>query len=206
MAQFNTLTAVAAPIVMDNVDTDQIFPSRFTVKDRNAENFGGFFLHDHRFDEEGARRTGFILNDPRLSDAKIVVASANYACGSGRAGAVFSHLDADIKVVIAESFGPLFAAVAYKYGLLTIELGREDIASLRGEILKSIGSKITIDLDRQVIISPEGASIPFDIDPFVKRIIMEGLTEMDLTLALEDQIADFEVRQRSALPWVFEAS
>jgi len=90
MERFDTLTAVAAPIVLDNVDTDQIFPSRFTVKDRNLEKFGDFFLHDHRFDEMGSEENGFVLNDPRLRDAQIIVASSNYACGSGRAGAVFS--------------------------------------------------------------------------------------------------------------------
>jgi 3-isopropylmalate/(R)-2-methylmalate dehydratase small subunit len=181
MAQFDKLTAVAAPIVTDNIDTDQIFPARFMSKDRADGMFGNYFLHDQRFDENGSKRDDFILNDKRLKNARIIVASANYACGSARPGAIFSHLDYGVHAVIAESFGPLFAAVAYKSGLLTVRLTKEETKYLRDKLLENIGAEITIDLDHQVVVAPDGRAFEFEIDHFVKRMFMEGLSEIDLT-------------------------
>jgi 3-isopropylmalate/(R)-2-methylmalate dehydratase small subunit len=203
MARFDTLTAVAAPLVIDNLDTDQIFPARFSSRNRNDGQFGTYFLHDHRFDETGQARAGFILNDARLAGTRILVASENYACGSGRAGAIFSHVDYGIRAIIAESFGSVFSAVAYKSGLLTIPLARDEIRFLQDRLLQNLGSPITIDLPGQVILVPGAAPIRFEIDHFVKRLIMDGLREIELTLGLEPEIAAFESRQRALLPWVF---
>jgi len=204
MARFETVTAVAAPIAMDKIDTDQVFPGRFSSKSREGGAFGSYFLHDLRFDENGREKADFILNDKRLSNVQIIVASENYACGSGRAGAIYAHIDYGIRAIIAESFGPVFSAVAYKSGLLTIQLDREQVAFLRRSLLENLGACLTIDLPRQRVTAPDGTQIDFEIDPFVKRIIMEGLNEIEFTLALERRIEAFEVQQRAALPWVFK--
>jgi 3-isopropylmalate/(R)-2-methylmalate dehydratase small subunit len=204
MGRFETLTAVAAPIAMDKIDTDQVLPGRFQSKRREDGGFGTYFLHDLRFDESGREKPGFILNDKRLSNAQIIVAAENYACGSGRLGAFHAHIDYGIRAIIAESFGPVFSAVAYKSGLLTIQLDRETVASLRQTLLNDLGACLTIDLPRQLVTAPDGTQIDFEIDPFVKRIIMEGLNEIEFTLALEPRIEAFEARHRAALPWVFK--
>lgn len=203
MAQFETLTAIAAPIVGDNIDTDQIFPSRFISKDRAAGLYGTYFLHDLRFDENGAPRPDFVLNDKRVEGAKIIIAGANYACGSARPGAIYSHLDCGIQAIIAESFGPLFPTVAFKSGLLTIQLPKESARHCREMLLRQLGATITIDLKRQIVVSPDGQSFPFEIDYFAKKMFVEGLNEIDLTLQLRDQIEAFEARHRLSLPWVY---
>ena len=132
MARFDTLTAVAAPLAIDNIDTDQIFPARFANRQRQDGNFGIYYLHDRRFDRDGNPRPDFILNDKRLQGAKIVVAAANYACGSGRSGAIFDQIDFGIRAIVAESFGAVFSSVAYKSGILTIQLSRDEVAAIRG--------------------------------------------------------------------------
>jgi 3-isopropylmalate/(R)-2-methylmalate dehydratase small subunit len=203
MAGLQTLTAVAAPLALDNLDTDQIFPARFSSKDRRDGKFGSYFLHDLRFDRSGGRNADFVLNDARLENSKILVASANYACGSGRAGAIFSHVDFGIRAIIAESFGAVFSSVAYKSGLLTVQLARGDVALLRAQLSASIGAELTIDLPNQVVIAPDGQRFHFEIDRFVKRLIMEGISEVDLTLGMRDKIEQFDVRRRTAMPWLF---
>jgi 3-isopropylmalate/(R)-2-methylmalate dehydratase small subunit len=203
MAGFTTLTAVAAPIAMDNLDTDQIFPARFSSKDRRDGQFGTYFLHDLRFDRYGKPNPDFILNEPKLKTAKILVGASNYACGSGRPGAIFSHVDFGVRAVIAESFGAVFSSIAYKSGLLTIPLPREEVTRLRDQLAASAGAEITIDLAGQTIIAPDGAAFRFEIDHFVKRMIMEGLSEIDLTLGLHERITEFDARQRISLPWIF---
>lgn len=202
MPGFQTLTAVAAPIIADNVDTDQIFPARFTSKNRADGTFASYFLHDRRFDEDGNPRIDFILNDERLRNAQIIVASANYACGSARPGAIYSHLDYGIRAVIAESFGPIFPTVAFKSGLLTIELGKAAASCIRDQLLDNLGAEVTIDLVQQFVAAPDGTRFAFGIDHFVKRMFIEGVSEIDLTLGLVDKIEAFEARQRIAMPWL----
>ena len=203
MPGFHTLTAVAAPIVADNVDTDQIFPSRFTSKNRADGMFGTYFLHDQRFDDAGAPRIDCILNDERLKDAKILVASANYACGSARPGAIYSHLDYGIRAVIAESFGPVFPTVAFKSGLLTIQLSKDAVASIRDHLLRNLGAEVSIDVAQQFVVAPDETRYSFEIDHFAKRMFVEGISEIDLTLGLVDKIEAFEARQRLAMPWLY---
>lgn len=203
MEPFGRLNAVAAPLGADDLDTDQVFPARFFSRDRGDGGYGRYFLHDLRFDAEGKMRPGFVLNDPAYAGARILVAAANYGCGSGRPGAVFSHLDYGIRAVIAESFGPVFSAVAYKSGLLTIALGHDVVAALREEIAAVPGSHLTIDLPGQRIASPAGIDVAFEVDPFVKRVVGDGVTEVELTLGMADAIAAMEARRRAEAPWLF---
>lgn len=204
MMHFETLTAVAAPMVKNNIDTDQIFPARFSSRNRDNGDFGTYFFYDQRFDEEGNKRPDFILNDERLKNVKIIVAAGNYACGSGRPGAIYAHIDYGIQAVIAESFGPVMPTVAFKFGLLPIQIQKSEAQDLRGKLLETPGSEITIDLRSQTIIAPDGNRISFEIDHFVKRMFMEGLSEIELTLTFQDKINEFEAQHRTTVPWIFE--
>lgn len=204
MSNFNVLTAIAAPLAIDNVDTDQIFPSRFTSKRRADGQFGTYLLYDQRFDETGNVKSDFVLNDARFHEARILVAASNYACGSARPGAIFSHIDFGIRAIIAESFGPVFAEVAYKSGLLTIQLAKQDTAYLRDVLSEKPGSQLTIDLTEQVVVAPDGRRFAFQIDPFTKRIFVQGGSEIDLTLSMKDQIVAFEARRRKVVPWAYD--
>jgi 3-isopropylmalate/(R)-2-methylmalate dehydratase small subunit len=202
MAKFERLTAVAAPLGIDNIDTDQIFPARFISKDRRDGMYGRYFLHDLRFFENGRPRPNFVLNEQALSNAKIVVASSNYACGSARPGAIYSHLDYGIQAIIAESYGPLFPTVAFKSGLLTIQLNSGACKRLRRRLDENIGAAITIDLNEQKVIGPDGEEFTFLIDQFVKRMFVEGVNEIDLTLKHVSEIERFEKRHRELFTWM----
>lgn len=204
MARFDILTAVAAPLAIDNIDTDQVFPGRFSSRPRKDGNFGVYYLHDRRFDKDGNPIEDFILNDKRLHDVQIIVAGSNYACGSGRAGALFAQVDYGMRAVIADSFGAVFSSVAYKSGILTVQLSHQQVANLTEQLMANLGATITIDLPKQEVIAPDGERMGFEIDPFVKRMIAEGLNEIDFTLALDPAISAFEAEQRKRLPWVFE--
>lgn len=206
MAKLEKLTSVAVPIVANNVDTDQIFPSRFTGRSRTGGAFSTYFFHDCRFGPAGNKLGDFILNDARMVGAQIIVAADNYACGSARPGAVYAHTDYGIRVIIAESFGPVFAAVAYKAGLLTIQLTADHVKNLREQLLGRLGAEITVDLREQFVVAPNGTHLAFDIDPFVKKIVMGGLSEIELTLGLKDKLDEFETRQRHSLPWLFQST
>lgn len=201
MEKFERVTAVAAPIFARDVDTDQILPSRFQNRDRADGKYGGFLLHDHRVDAEG-RSKGFVLDDERMRNAKILVAAANYACGSARPGAVFSHLDFGIRAIVAESFGAVFPTVAFKYGLLTVQLPPDQVAALQEQLERSPGAEVTIDLPAQVVIAPDGQCFGFEIDAFAKRLLVEGLDQIGLTLRYEKDIERVEARRRAAMPWL----
>jgi len=202
MAGFSIITARAIPLPMDNVDTDQIFPARFFSKKRGEGMYGTYFLHDLRFDELGRPQPGVPFDDPRYSGARILVAAANYGYGSARPGAIHSHLDYGLQVVVAESFGPAFASVAYKSGLLTIALEKDSLQRLRDSIVAGPGKPLTVDVAAQRISGPDGARYPFEIEHFMKRMIIEGRSEIEITCLLADRINAFEQRHRESLPWL----
>jgi 3-isopropylmalate/(R)-2-methylmalate dehydratase small subunit len=200
---FEVLKAIAVPIEMDNVDTDQIFPSRFSSKDRADGKYGDYFLHDQRFDKNGQQNKDFILNDVRYRGAKIIVASKNYACGSARPGAIYSHLDYGICAIISESFGPVFPTVAYKSGLLTIQVGKDTAQQIRDALLRNPGSQIEIDLKDQFISLENGQRFYFEIDHFIKTMFMEGVSEINFTLKYSSKIAEFEAKLPHSFPWLY---
>lgn len=204
MIGFDLLTGIAIPISMNNVDTDQIFPTRFQSKRRSEGMYGNYFLHDIRYDDEGNVNAGFVMNDKKYGGAKFIVAAENYACGSARLGAIFSHIDFGIRAVIAESFGPVFPTVAYKSGLLTLQLEGPHVRQLRALLLESRNPEITIDLRRKVVVGPDRAEFSFEIEDFIRRMFMEGVNEIDLTRGFHDRIAAFEARQREKLPWIYD--
>jgi len=205
MEPFKTLSATAAPLDMANVNTDQIFPARYIRKPRGP-GYAPYVFHDLRFAEDGGARPGFVLNQPHYDGARILVADANFGCGSSREGAVYALQDYGIKAVIAPSFGDIFAANALKNGLLTVCLATEIAARLRAELATAKEPVMTIDLAAQRIAGPGGTELGFEIDPFDKECVLEGLNEIDLSLRHEAEIARFEINYRRQFPWLFGAA
>jgi 3-isopropylmalate/(R)-2-methylmalate dehydratase small subunit len=201
MEKFRKLDAVAVPIAAPNVDTDQIVPARFLRKPRSG-GYGGFLFHDLRFDDSGAEKSGFVLNRPAYRGARILVGEKNFGCGSSREHAVYALWDYGFRTVIAPSFGDIFFNNCFKNGLLPIVLPAEQAAALQAELTKQPGAHVGIDLERQEVVAPSGAVHPFEVDPFRKQCLLQGLDEIAFTLGHDADIAAFERRQAQELAWL----
>jgi len=202
MDKFTTLKAVAAPIDMDNVDNDQVLPARFMRKQRSDDLYGTYLFHDLRFNDDGSVKPEFPLNRPAWRNAKIIVAAYNYSAGSSRLGAIYTHYDFGIRALIANSFGDVFFNNCFKNGILPIRLLPEVTAELRRQLHANPGAELNIDLPRQILTDTLGADHTFDVDPFGKRCLLEGLSDISLTLKHEAQIRAFEERHWQALHWL----
>ena len=187
MEPFAEIRSTAVLLDKVNVDTDQIVPKQF-LKRVQKTGFGKCLFFNWRFDQQGAPDPGFVLNEPRYRDSQILVTGENFGCGSSREHAVWALLDYGFRAVIAPSFGDIFYSNCFKNGLLPIRLGRDEIGRLGA-------GTIRIDLESQEITAGSGR-IPFTIDPHKKRILLEGLDDIALTLRLEDKISDYERRTR----------
>jgi 3-isopropylmalate/(R)-2-methylmalate dehydratase small subunit len=187
MEAFVTLDAVAVPLVASNIDTDQIIPARFLSRPRSTDH-AAFLLHDAR------QKPEFPLNDPAFAPARIVVAGANFACGSSREAAVWALFDAGFRAAIAPSFGDIFFNNGLKNGLLPVVLPADVVAALQAQLEAAPGARIAIDLPAQTVTAPDGTVHGFEIDPFAKKSLLEGLDELGMTLGLEEEIAAFERR------------
>ena len=201
MEKFHKLDAVAVPLAAPNVDTDQIVPARFLRKPRSG-GYGAFLFHDLRFDDAGTEKPGFVLNQPAYRNAQILVADKNFGCGSSREHAVYALWDYGIRAVIAPSFGDIFFNNCFKNGLLPIVLPAAGVADLQGELTHSPGAHVRVDLDSQQVVAPSGKVFRFEIDPFRKQCLLEGLDEISFTLAPDADIAAFEHRQAEELRWL----
>jgi 3-isopropylmalate/(R)-2-methylmalate dehydratase small subunit len=201
MEKFQNLDAVAVPIAAPNVDTDQIVPARFLRKPRSG-GYGGFLFHDLRFDDSGAEKPGFVLNRPVYRGARTLVAEKNFGCGSSREHAVYALWDYGFRAAIAPSFGDIFFNNCFKNGLLPIVLPAEQAAALQAELTKQPGAHVKIDLERQEVVAPSGAVHRFEVDPFRKQCLLQGLDEIAFTLGHDADIAAFERRQSQELRWL----
>ncbi|MCL4764180.1 MAG: 3-isopropylmalate dehydratase small subunit [Burkholderiales bacterium] len=193
MEPFVRLEAVALPIARPNVDTDQIVPARYLQKPR-SDDFGRYLFRDARFRADGSEQPDFILNRAPYRDARIVVAERNFACGSSREHAVWALHDYGFRAAIAPSFGDIFASNALKNGFLPIVLPAPVVTALLGQLAAQPGARLTIDLPAQNVVAPDGSVHPFDVDPFAKHCLLEGLDEIDYTLSLLPAIEAYEAR------------
>ncbi len=193
MESFTHLDVVALPIPRANVDTDQIVPARYLQKPR-SDDFGAYLFRDLRFRADGSENPDFALNDPAYRTARIVVAERNFACGSSREHAVWALYDYGFRAAIAPSFGDIFASNAIKNGFLPILLPEPIVAALLGQLEAAKGARIAVDLPAQTVRVPDGTMHRFDVDPFAKRCLLEGLDEIGYTLTLLDEVAAFEAR------------
>ncbi|HSM40816.1 MAG TPA: 3-isopropylmalate dehydratase small subunit [Afifellaceae bacterium] len=200
MDPFKTVNAVAAPLDLANVNTDQIFPARFIKKPRSV-GYAQFTFHDLRSDAAGNERADFPLNRERYSEAEILVCGVNFGCGSSREGAVYTLIESGIRVLIAPSFGDIFAANCLKNGLLTIVLENDRVISLREELDASERPQMSVDLEAGTITTPSGEQISFSPDPFQKHCLLNGLNEIDISLEFADEVDVFETAYRKQFPW-----
>ncbi len=195
MEPFKRLTGVVAALDRVNVDTDQIIPKQF-LKRIERTGFGQFLFFDWRFLEDGSPNPAFELNRPEFQGARILLGGANFGCGSSREHAPWALLDAGFRVIIAPSFADIFYNNCFKNGMLPIRLSANDVARLFETVKASPGCKLTIDLEAQKIEEPSGTSIPFEVDPFRREALLNGLDEIGLTLQYDSAIQEFESRHR----------
>jgi 3-isopropylmalate/(R)-2-methylmalate dehydratase small subunit len=188
---FTTLTAIAAPFEMSNVDTDQILPARYLRRPRD-DRYATYGFHDLRFTPDGAPRPDFILNRPPFDQAGILVAARNFGVGSSREAAVYALLAMGVRCVVAESFGDIFFSNALKNGLLPVRLPEPAVAALRGMVLAAPGVALTVDLPRNQLSAPDGTTHDFAIPAFSRDCLLRGLDEIGLTLTLLPAIEAFE--------------
>ena len=194
MTPFTTLTAVAVPLDLVNVDTDQIVPARFLRKPRSA-GYQNFAFHDLR-----EKDPGFVLSRPEYREAQILVAAQNFGCGSSREAAVWALAGLGLRAWIAPSFGDIFLENSFKNGVLAITLPAERVAAMRAKLGEAPGSTLTIDLPSQTVASPDGGVDRFEVDPFRKECLLAGIDEIDLTLRYEKEIAAYELNRWGLTP------
>jgi 3-isopropylmalate/(R)-2-methylmalate dehydratase small subunit len=200
MEKFTTLTGVAAPLPMINVDTDAIIPKQF-LKTIERTGLGKNLLYELRYDEDGKEKPDFVLNKPAYRKAQILVAGDNFGCGSSREHAPWALLDFGIRCVIAPSFADIFYNNCFQNGILPITLPQEDVDKLMDDAGRGANATIAIDLEKQEIRGPDGGCVRFEMDPFRKRCLLEGLDGIGLTLESEKAISDFEETAKAARPW-----
>ncbi|MDP7311541.1 MAG: 3-isopropylmalate dehydratase small subunit [Alphaproteobacteria bacterium] len=205
MEKFTTLTGIAAPLAMENIDTDMIIPKQF-LKTIKRTGLGAGLFYEHRFDEQGEKITDFVLNRAPYNEAKILVTGGNFGCGSSREHAPWALLDFGIRCVIAPSFADIFHNNCFKNGILPITLSQEEVDRLMDDAERGANATLTVDLETQTITEASseegnGGSISFEIDPFNKQYLLEGHDDIALTLKREDKIEDFEAGQKQSQPW-----
>ena len=189
MKPFHRVSGPVAVLDRPDVDTDQIVPKQF-LKRIERTGFGRFLFFDWRFDADGQLRPDFELNDPDAFGAKILIAGANFGCGSSREHAAWALADFGFEVVIAPSFGDIFATNCLKIGLVTIVLPPGELRSLIDTI--DGGASVEVDLERQLIADPAGREIPFEFDPFQRECLLNGLDDIARSLAHEERIKAYE--------------
>ena len=202
MQKFTTLRGIAAPLPMINVDTDMIIPKQF-LKTIKRTGLGKNLFDELRYEVDGREKPEFVLNQPAYRKAEILVAGENFGCGSSREHAPWALLDFGITCVIATSFADIFYNNCFKNGILPIALPQEDVDKLMDDAERGSNAIITVDLERQEIAGPDGGRIRFDIDPFRKHCLLNGLDDIGLTLEKAPDIDAFEARDRRARPWMW---
>ena len=211
MEKLNKVKAVAAPLDRANVDTDAIIPKQF-LKSIKRSGFGPNLFDEWRYLDHGEPgmdcsnrplNLDFILNQPRYEGARILLARDNFGCGSSREHAPWALEDYGFRVIIAPSFADIFFNNCFKNGLLPIVLDGATVDRLFKEVEASPGYELAVDLEGQTITAPGGEVISFDVDPFRKHCLLNGLDDIGLTLRHADEIAAFEARHRERNPWLF---
>ncbi len=202
MEKFTKLTAVAAPLPMVNVDTDKIIPKQFLKTIRRTGLAKGLF-YEMRFDEQGDPKPGFVLDQPAYEAAGILVTGKNFGCGSSREHAPWALLDFGIRCIIAPSFADIFYNNCFKNGILPVTLPQAQVDLLMDDAERGANAVVTVDLETQTIRGPDGGEIHFDIDPFRKHCLSNGLDDIGLTLEKTASIDAFEAGQRTSEPWLY---
>jgi 3-isopropylmalate/(R)-2-methylmalate dehydratase small subunit len=201
MEKFTTLTGVAAPLEMINVDTDMIIPKQY-LKTLGRTGLGKALLSELRFDEQGNERPDFVLNKPAYRQSKILVAGDNFGCGSSREHAPWALMDFGIRCVISTSFADIFFNNCFQNGILAIKVTPEQLEKLMDDAKRGANATMTIDLEKQEIKGPDGGTIKFDVDTFRKHCLLNGLDDIGLTLQKDKSIKSYEEKQNTERPWM----
>lgn len=202
MDKFTTLTGKAAPLRMMNIDTDIIIPKQF-LKTIKRTGLGIHAFNDIRYHEDGTERSDFTLNKPDYRGAPILITGDNFGCGSSREHAPWAIGDMGIRVIIAPSFADIFYNNSFKNGLLPIVLPKDQVEQLMESAEKEPGAPITVDLEKQIITRGNQFTFEFDIDPFRKHCLLNGLDDIGLTKQKDAHIATFETGDKQKRPWLY---
>ncbi len=201
MDKFTTLTGIAAPLPLINVDTDMIIPKQF-LKTIKRSGLGVNLFDEMRFDSEGNENPDFVLNKPAYRNAEILIGGDNFGCGSSREHAPWAIKDFGISCVIAPSFADIFYNNCFKNGILPIALPQEDVDKLMDDAERGSNAVVTVDLESQTITGPDGGSISFEVDSFKKHCLLNGLDDIGLTMEKVASIDTFEAQAAQSRPWV----
>ena len=201
MEKFTTLTGVAAPLDMINIDTDMVIPKQF-LKTIKRTGLGSNLFHEMRFNEDGSEKPDFILNKPAYRNSQIIVAGDNFGCGSSREHAPWALLDFGIRCVISTSFADIFYNNCFKNGILPIIVSKENLSKLMDDANQGANAMISVDLEEQKISSPDGDEIFFDLDSFKKECLLNGFDDIGLTMQKSRYIDDYEKNLNLSQPWM----
>ena len=201
MRKFETFSGVAVPMADHNIDTDRIIPARF-LKTIKRTGLGVNLFNDVRYNDDGSEKEDFILNQSHYRNSEILVAGDNFGCGSSREHAPWAITDFGIRCVISTSFADIFFNNSFKNGLLLIKVTPEQRDALLEDAARGENARIEIDLENQKIVRPDGEEITFDVDPFRKHCLLEGLDDIGITLQSDDRISSFEEKQKQSMPWM----
>ena len=200
MEKFTKLTGPAAPLPMANVDTDKIIPARF-LKTIKRSGLGVHLFDPLRYDKDGKERPDFVLNQPQYRKAEIIIAHENFGCGSSREHAPWALLDFGIKCVIAPDFADIFHNNCFKNGILPVRLPREVCDQLMEDAKLGGNARITVDLEKQVVVRPNGEEIPFKVDPFRRHLLLNGLDDIGQTMQHGQALDSYEAKRKAEQPW-----
>ncbi|SMG14388.1 3-isopropylmalate dehydratase small subunit [Paracoccus sp. J56] len=201
MDKFTTLTGIAAPMPLVNIDTDMIIPKQF-LKTIHRSGLGKNLFDEMRYNPDGTEIADFVLNQPAYRSAEIIVAGDNFGCGSSREHAPWALLDFGIRAVISTSFADIFYNNCFKNGILPIVMPQEAVDVLMEDARKGANARMTIDLENQTVTTSDGQSFGFDIDPFRKHCLLNGLDDIGLTMEKSTSIDTFEAQMQQSRPWV----
>ena len=202
MEKFTKIKSIPAYIPLMNIDTDKIIPKQF-LKTIKRSGLGKSLFYEMRFDEKGNPIKGFILDQEPFNNSKILIAGKNFGCGSSREHAPWALLDFGIKVIVSESFADIFYNNCCKNGLLPLPLSEKIVDQIFSEVSETIGYRLLIELDDQRVTTPGGEQFRFEIDPFRKYCLLNGLDQIGLTMQHSDSIKTFEKRQLATSPWLY---
>ena len=201
MDKFTSLTGIAAPMPLVNIDTDMIIPKQF-LKTIKRSGLGVNLFDEMRYDQDGSEKPDFVLNRPAWREAQIIVAGDNFGCGSSREHAPWALLDFGIRSVISTSFADIFYNNCFKNGILPIVLQPQEVAVLMADAEKGANARIAIDLNAQTVTSADGQVFHFQVDAFKKHCLLDGLDDIGLTMAKAPAIDAFEAKAAQDRPWV----
>ena len=203
MESFRRITGIAAPILRINIDTDQIIPTLF-LGGTDAKGYGKHLFHHWRYLPDGSPNRDFILNQPPYDRAEILLADRNFGCGSSRERAPKALREFGFRAVVAPSFGGIFFNNCYRNGIVPVELPIEDVRRIAAEVEASKGEgKVTVDLEAQAVASPGGRSFRFEAPATLRQMLLQGVDEIELTLARQAEIDRFRSRDRARRPWAY---